>query len=39
MVTLENIYAALRDESPAIEIDEQVRLAAEQSILRMIEIR
>ncbi len=39
MVTLENIYAALRDESPAIEIDQQVRLAAEQPILRMIEIR
>lgn len=39
MVTLEHIYAALRDESPAIELDEQVRRAAERSILRMIEIR
>lgn len=39
MVTLEHIYATLRDEAPAIEIDEPVRLAAERSILRMIAIR
>ena len=39
MVTLENIAAALESMSPAIEIDEEVRKAAERSIVNMINIR
>ena len=39
MVTLENIAAALESMSPEIEIDEQVRKAAERSILNMIKIK
>ena len=38
MVTLENIAAALESMSPEIEIDEQVRKAAEKSIINMINI-
>ena len=38
LVTLENIYQTLLDESPEITIDEQVRGAAEGSIRRMIEM-
>ena len=38
LVTLENIYQTLLDESPEITIDEQVRAAAEGSIRRMIEM-
>ncbi|MCH5334310.1 MAG: quinolinate synthase NadA [Alistipes sp.] len=39
MVTLENIAAALENMAPEIELDEQVRKAAERSILNMIEIK
>ncbi len=39
MVTLENIIRCLEQESPAIEIDEPVRKAAERSILNMISIK
>ena len=39
MVTLENIAAALESMSPAIEMDEEVRKAAERSIVNMINIR
>ena len=38
LVTLENIYQTLLDESPEITIDEEVRAAAEGSIRRMIEM-
>lgn len=39
MITLENIYSTLRDETPEITIDEQVRRRAERAILNMIAIR
>lgn len=39
MVTLENIAACLENEAPEIQIDEQVRQAAERSIRNMIAIR
>lgn len=39
MVTLENIIAALENEAPEIELDEEVRRAAERSIRNMIAIR
>ena len=39
MVTLENIAAALDSMSPEIEIDEDIRKAAESSIINMIEIK
>lgn len=39
MVTLENICAALENESPAVEIDEDTRRRAERSIRNMIAIR
>lgn len=39
MVTLENICAALENESPEIRIDEPIRRAAERAIVRMIEIQ
>ena len=39
MVTLENIAAALESMSPEIEIDEDIRKAAERSIINMIEIK
>ncbi len=39
MVTLENICAALENESPAVEIDEEIRRRAERSIRNMIAIR
>ncbi|MCH5330178.1 MAG: quinolinate synthase NadA [Alistipes sp.] len=38
MVTLEKIASALRDEAPEVIIDEDVRKAAERSIVNMIEI-
>ncbi len=37
-VTLENIFTALRDESPEILLDEEVRSAAEGSIRRMLDL-
>ena len=39
MVTLENICAALENEAPAVELDEEVRRKAERSIRNMIDIR
>lgn len=39
MVTLENILECLEKESPEIVLDEQVRLAAERSILNMVAIK
>ena len=39
MVTLENIVRCLEEESPAIELDEELRKAAERSILNMIQIK
>lgn len=39
MVTLENILKCLEELSPEIELDEQVRLAAERSIKNMIAIK
>ena len=39
LVTLENIYQTLLDESPEVVIDEAVRAAAEGSIKRMLELR
>lgn len=36
--TLEKLYACLRDESPAIEIDEELRLKAKGSIVEMLDI-
>ncbi len=39
MVTLENICAALENEAPAVEIDEEIRRRAERSIRNMIAIR
>ena len=39
MVTLENIAECLEHESPEIELDEEVRRAAERSIRNMIAIR
>ena len=39
MVTLENIAECLGHESPEIELDEEVRRAAERSIRNMIAIR
>ncbi len=38
LVTLENIYQTLLNESPDIEIEESVRVAAEGSIRRMLEM-
>ncbi|MFI3259345.1 MAG: quinolinate synthase NadA [Rikenellaceae bacterium] len=38
LVTLEKIYTTLRDESNQIEVAEDVRAAAEKSIVRMIEL-
>lgn len=37
MNTLENLYTALRDLSPSIELDEDIRKRAEEPILRMLE--
>lgn len=39
MVTLENILSCLEQESPEVILDEDVRKAAEQSILNMVAIR
>lgn len=39
MVTLENIISTLENLSPEVELDEQVRKAAERSILNMINIK
>ncbi|MGN0092070.1 MAG: quinolinate synthase NadA [Alistipes sp.] len=39
MVTLDNICAALENEAPEIVLDEQVRTAAERSIVNMIKVR
>lgn len=39
MVTLEKIYRTLRDESPEVVLDEEVRRKAEGSIRRMLDIR
>lgn len=39
MVTLESILACLEAESPEVELDEQVRLAAERSIINMVAIK
>ena len=39
MVTLENLRDCLRDESPEVVIDEEIRLAAERSIKNMIAIK
>lgn len=36
--TLEKLYACLRDESPAIEIGEELRLKAKDSIVKMLDI-
>ncbi len=38
LVTLEKIYESLRDDKHQIEVEESLRVAAERSILRMIEI-
>ncbi len=38
LVTLENIYTSLRDDKHQIEVDDEVRVAAERSIIRMIEL-
>lgn len=38
LVTLENIYQTLLNESPEIEIEESIRVAAEGSIRRMLEM-
>ena len=39
MVTLENICSCLENESPEIELDDEVRRAAERSILNMINVK
>ena len=39
MVTLENIVACLESESPEIILDEEVRQAAERSIINMVSIK
>ena len=39
MVTLENILSCLENESPAVEIDEEVRKSAERSIINMVSIK
>ena len=39
MVTLENILSCLENESPEVELAEDVRLAAEKAILNMIYIK
>ena len=39
MVTLENILSCLENESPAVEIDEEVRKSAERSIINMVAIK
>lgn len=39
MVTLDNICAALENEAPEIVLDEQVRTAAERSIVNMIKVK
>ena len=39
MVTLENICACLENESPEIVLDDEVRRAAERSILNMINVK
>ena len=39
MVTLDNICAALENEAPEIILDEQVRTAAERSIVNMIKVK
>jgi quinolinate synthase len=36
--TVEKIYLAMRDERPEITIPEDVRTAAEKSLLRMLEL-
>jgi quinolinate synthase len=36
--TLEKLFLCLRDEKPEIHLDENIRLKAEKSILRMLEI-
>jgi quinolinate synthase len=36
--TLEKLYLCLRDETPEIILDENVRLKAEKSIKRMLEL-
>ncbi len=38
LVTLEKIYKSLSEEVHQVEVDEQVRVAAEKSIIRMIEL-
>ena len=39
VVTLENICACLENESPEIVLDDEVRRAAERSILNMINVK
>ena len=39
MVTLENICSCLENESPEIVLDDEVRRAAERSILNMINVK
>ena len=39
MVTLENICTCLENESPEIVLDDEVRRAAERSILNMINVK
>ena len=39
MVTLENICACLENESPEIVLDDEVRRAAERSLLNMINVK
>lgn len=38
LITLEKVYAALRDETPEVVIDECVRKSAEKSILNMLDL-
>ncbi|MFR9592343.1 MAG: quinolinate synthase NadA [Rikenellaceae bacterium] len=39
MITLDNIISTLRDMSPQIEMDEQIRVAAQRAILNMVKVR
>jgi quinolinate synthase len=39
MITLENILACLENEAPEVNLDEEVRQAAERAIENMIAIR
>ena len=39
MVTLENILSCLENESPEVELEEEVRKAAEKAILNMVAVK